>query len=219
MIIGKAELSGHTIVLIGAFNPMIFHPAWFAAQKLLKESEALTAKIGILHQSIAVFDLDWLHVEVTPERFTALTVHEASFEWVRDLAVGTFTVLNHTPVTMLGMNYDFHFPLKSNSDWRVIERSLAAGTASSSVFHSPKIRRIAIEDIRDFNSLTGLYTVTIEPSLKVDPGVYFGTNDHYDLPSSDPAAGSKKAVEVLTQEWKHSSDQANHYWRGIFEAI
>jgi hypothetical protein len=39
------EIQGMSIVLVGGFNPKIFHPAWFAAQKLIREKEAEEANI------------------------------------------------------------------------------------------------------------------------------------------------------------------------------
>src|SRR5437870_4919946 len=94
----KPEIDAHSVVFVGDFNPKIFQPAWFAAQNLLRQEEADAAKIEIIHPEIVRFSLDWLHVEVVHERFKASTLQFPYFEILRDLTVGTFKILRHTPI-------------------------------------------------------------------------------------------------------------------------
>ncbi len=43
------------IVVLGKFNPSIFHPAWFAAQNLIRTKEADAANIQIVHPEASFF--------------------------------------------------------------------------------------------------------------------------------------------------------------------
>jgi hypothetical protein len=40
---------GHSVVLLGNFNPKIFHPAWFGAQQLIGKQEEEGSKVEIVH--------------------------------------------------------------------------------------------------------------------------------------------------------------------------
>lgn len=94
----------HSIVIRGDFNPAIFQPAWFAAEKLIGEKEAEAANVQIVHRDAAIFSADWLSLEVTQDRFSASTSHEQYVEPLQDLVIGTFILLSHTPLRMLGIH-------------------------------------------------------------------------------------------------------------------
>ena len=68
-MVKKPEIEGMSIVFRGDFNPKIFQPAWFAAQGLIRNEEADEAKIEIIHPTIVVFSLDWLRIQIEPNRF------------------------------------------------------------------------------------------------------------------------------------------------------
>lgn len=218
MIVRDPELFGHSIVLRGSFAVAAFHPLWFADQGLIRNKEAGLAKTQIMDQQFLVFDLEWLHIEVTPDRFTAITAHESYFEIVRDLIIGTFKILEHTPLVMLGINYDVHVPHDSTLSWQDIQGRIVNKELIGNVFNAPKLQSIVFEDIRDYNRYTGVHVVKIEPSVKLEYGIYFGTNDHYKLQDERPK-GSKAIVSILESEWLPASHKSREYWKGIIEAI
>src|ERR1039458_4987230 len=60
-----------TVVLVGDFNPKIFHPMWFANHGVLREAEATEARIEVVHSDVCSFSTEWLTVQVLRDRFTA----------------------------------------------------------------------------------------------------------------------------------------------------
>ena len=44
-----------TVVLLGDFNPKIFHPMWFANHGVLREAEATEATIEVVHSDVCSF--------------------------------------------------------------------------------------------------------------------------------------------------------------------
>lgn len=72
----QPEIHSISIVLLGAFNPKIFQPAWFAFEELIRKQEAEEANIEIVHPDAVSFALEWLRLQVTRERFTASTTQE-----------------------------------------------------------------------------------------------------------------------------------------------
>lgn len=83
------------IVILGDFNPAIFHPAWFAMQELVRPQEADAAEIQLVHPDATIFQIDWGRIHVMRERFQARTSQESYFEPLRDLVIGVFTLLSH----------------------------------------------------------------------------------------------------------------------------
>jgi hypothetical protein len=108
-----AEIDGSSIVILGAMNPAIFHPFWFAANKLIRETEASEADILIASKEVSDFRLDWLHVQVVSDRFLAEVNDAANHGPLRDLVTGTFTLLEHTPLTAMGLNRQMHYLMES----------------------------------------------------------------------------------------------------------
>lgn len=47
------EILGVEIVLVGSFNPKIFHPAWFAAQKLISQEAADESNVEVVTNDIS----------------------------------------------------------------------------------------------------------------------------------------------------------------------
>jgi hypothetical protein len=90
------EISGGSIVLAGSFNPAIFQPAWFGRQGLLAGTEVDNAEIKIVHPQISFFETERFVVQVTANRFAAISKPNASAEPLRDLVAGTFFILEHT---------------------------------------------------------------------------------------------------------------------------
>ncbi len=83
----QPEIQGSSIVLLGDLNPKIFQPAWFAAEKLIRKPEAEAAEIEIIHPEVVIFNLEWLRLEVTRERFSASTTQEPYYEFIRDFQI------------------------------------------------------------------------------------------------------------------------------------
>src|SRR5437773_8559920 len=103
------KISGLSFVLIGDFNPKIFQPLWFSAEKLISESEANGASDLLITEEIAGFKLPWVTLRVEPQRFILVTVQDSHAEAVRDLTIGTFKLLRHTPIRQLGINIERHY--------------------------------------------------------------------------------------------------------------
>src|SRR3954467_6321102 len=100
----KPELREASIVALGKFNPAIFQPHWYAVSKLIRPEEAEKAKIEVIHNELTVFSTEWFKVEITQERFAISTPDPTKNLPLRDLAMGTFKILEHTPINAFGFN-------------------------------------------------------------------------------------------------------------------
>ncbi len=69
----EPEISGCSVVILGAFNPAIFHTSWLHAVGIESDiSEAIT-HVDVVHRDIASFRVDSRNYNVTLDRFALET--------------------------------------------------------------------------------------------------------------------------------------------------
>ena len=203
----KPEIEGVGIVLVGSFNPKIFQPAWFAAENLIREEEAQAANIQLIHQQVAIFSLDWLHLQVTDEQFSATTIQSHFYEPLRDLVLGTFRLLRHTPIHKMGLNRDSHFRVTSEEAWHAFGHRLTPKEPWAGILKEPGMRNLIMEGLRPDN-LKGYIRVRVEPSVRYHPGVFINVNDHYEVNDGATIRGCDEIINILEREWKNSLDRS-----------
>ena len=213
----KAELAGANVVLLGSFNPKIFQPAWFAVNGLIRKLEAEDVNTEIIQTDISIFHIgDWLRVEVTNERFHASTEQEAYFGALIDFVLGTFTFLKHTPAGILGINTSMHYKMRNPEAWHGIGDELAPKERWKRFMNTPGMTRVEMRDERT-KGPKGYLKVGVEPSIRVHPGVYINTNDHYEIDDPQNAIGCSELMEILNSNWKKSIYSAYDFADAIIE--
>lgn len=193
------EIEGATIILLGNLNPSIFQPAWLAAHDLIRKEESDAAKIGVIAPQIAQFTLDWLSLEVTEERFLASTTDPSYYEPLRDLVLGIFTLLEHTPLKKMGINRQMHYRMPSVKRWHAFGHLLTPKNIWEQIIESPGMRSLTIQGNRiKEESSRAEVNVKVEPSAKVDPGIFISVNNHFEDSSTD---APRKLMSILKDRW------------------
>ena len=190
------------IVILGSLNPAIFQPSWLASNKLIKYSEAENVQLEIVHPQIAKFSTEWFLLNVSAGRFQVATTQEPYYEPLRDLVIGIFSLLRHTPVTALGINQEFHYSIESEKKWHKIGDSLAPKTPWESVLSTPRMLNIIMKGERS-DDYKGYILAKIEPSPRETFGIFISVNDHYELPS-DNSGNVDGAINILKEQWTES---------------
>lgn len=199
------QIDGVSVVLLGSFNPKILQPAWFAAQGLIRGEEAESAEIQLVRPELVAFSLDWLRLQVLTDRFSASSVKDARA--LRDLVVGVFRVLVHTPVTGIGINCDLHFLMPSEKAWHDVGDRLAPKGPWEGILNRPGMRNVTMQSVRE-DSYKGNINVMVQPSVQVKPGVFIGVNDHYDFGDLPPGTGCGPIVDAIEKEWDISLERS-----------
>ena len=220
----EPEISGVQVVLVGDFNPAIFTPAWFSLYRLLPESVASSAKLEVAHPQATKFTADWLHLEVTVERFVVHTL-QAPHVRVRDLVVRVFREhLYHTPLKALGINRNVHFRVRNLTERDRIGRTLAPVEPWGTWGHdlgrdgthggmtSLKMSQLRLKGRPSDDRIT----VTVEPSVRISEGrtgVFVSANDHYAIDETGPGTGTG-LIDLLEKNFdaslKRSDDIIDH---------
>jgi hypothetical protein len=202
------EVVGTNVVLLGSFNPAIFQPAWFAKQGLLSTEEAEGAEINLVHPELVSFTAGWLELQVTQSQFLAATTQDP-LEALRDLVLGTFSLLSFTPITKMGINRDVHVRMPDESTWHGVGHTLVP-PSNWTFLEKPGLRTL-IEEGQRPDEQTGFIRIKVEPSNLVQPGVYIQINDHYqwDVPEGETAVD--QVLKLLKDGWSSSLDRADTF--------
>jgi hypothetical protein len=198
------------VVFLGSFNPQIFQPAWLAAEKLIRKEEADAAKVQVIHPEVTAFSLEWATLQVTHERFKLETTTEQRFspELIRDLTLGIFRLLSHTPIKQIGLNRVFHFQVESEDVWHAIGHRLVPKKDWDGILERPGTRIVAVQGVRP-DRYQGRILVQLEPSVKFHPGVFAMVNDHFEKEESDSREGAAAMLEIVEQHWQESLERAH----------
>ena len=214
----EPEISEADVIMLGAFNPALFTPAWFVLHGLLPEGAADSAEVEIIHPQVTEFTFDWLHLQVTTERFSAET-SQAPHVRVRDLVVRVFKErLPHTPLKAFAINRYVHFRVRSPAERDRIGRTLApvepwgrwgpdlgpdgehGGMTSLTMSQLDPPGRAA----------GGRINVTVEPSNRIDDPrsrIYVLVNDHYPIDEASPTTG--RSTGILEENFEASLERSD----------
>ena len=210
------------VVLVGSFNPGIFHPEWFLRQEILLPQEAEEAKLKVVSPEVTeVLFLD-MKLDVFPDHFV-LETHDASrAEKLQDIIINVLTRLPHTPVTACGLNNTLHFDLKGQAYWHKIGHTLAPKELIwNDVLEKPGMASLVIKGVRS-GEFPGEVNVTVAPSRnpKMPHGLFVASNFHFPVPRNESGTPrSELVLPYVEKEWKSALEQARRVAYRIFEQI
>ncbi len=193
-----------SVVIIGDFNPAIFHPSWFSSNDLLPEEETKSAHIDFIAKEIAAFSIGGISIQVSEDRL-AYTTNEPQYEPViLDLIRGTLMLLEHTPIKTMGLNRDMVFNVGSDAARNDLGFRLAPRENWDSIGVSRGMKQLTIEVERDDCSAK-FVQFRVSPSYEVLNGVFIGVNQHYLLETPERTTTKSRhqeALRILGEEWR-----------------
>ena len=198
MPVRTCELESLSCVLVGSFNPAIVHPAWLARHGLVRDAEADDATVVVIEPAVAVFTVGPYSLEVTRERFKVDVPDAGQSSPLLDLVAGVFRVLAETPIKHFGINRHMHFRMQSVDEWHRVGHRLAPKEIYSGLLESPGTQSLVIWGTRA-GSRAARVQMQIEPSVRVSPGVYVGTNAHFEAIGEET---TNDRVVLLQEEWE-----------------
>jgi len=196
-----------SIVLLGSFNPRIFQPAWFVAQGLLAPEEGTASTIQLINNDFCAFETDWCRVEVLGERCTFYSLAAPIVEALRDLALGTFRILRHTPIVKVGLNTHAHFAMPDRDVWNRFGHLLAPkDDLWSPILQKPGTLSLTIQGVRP-DDYEGHINVKVEPSSRIEPGIFVETNEEFRLPNADSAEWVSEMIEAEWVKYRQRAEE------------
>lgn len=223
-----AEILASSIVIVGDFNPAIFSPDWLERNDLIGKGDADTAREGsqsrpmIVSHQVATFETEWFALQVLENQFS-LTSKGAFSPAFKDLAVGIFQLVSHTPVTAVGLNFMGHFKLASEDEHYRVGDVLAPKEIWDALYPD---ERSGLEDltirIQKGTREEPLKTkdgkrISVQPSKKFKFAVFMSYNDHHDMGAieEDGLRPAERVANVIDNEWESSWQDAVRVFDGV----
>lgn len=208
-----------SIVLVGSFNPAIFHPSWLALNSLISKEQAQQAELRIAHPDLSQFVAGYMTFEIRKDRFLVMCDSHIQ-DIIKDLVLGAFRdLLPHTPVWHLGINRSITFscgteerrnkfgemlaPRDPWGDWG-IEIGKSQGPKE---VHGGMIRLIMRQQPRS-DGIEGHLQADVRPDQNNDSDVVVDVNNHIIAGKPDEVEGCIFATELLEDRWDAAMSDA-----------
>lgn len=215
---------GLEVVVIGSFNPGIFHPAWFLHQHIIDQEEADSqdTKVNVVGREVTEIQLCGIKILSMSDRLTLTTTNVSQAARVEDLVLQTFTLLSHIPVTACGINSHAFYSIPSRAFWHKIGNTLVPKQPIwSELVESPGMQSVIIKAPHGGDFRGEMY-LTVEPSQdpRFDPGLYVRSNYHFPFPNATLHAGSTELLlKFIKSEFEKAIELAKITANKIFEKI
>lgn len=196
-----------SIVVLGSFNPAIFHPYWFIANELVRDSDLKPdEKKLVVSQDATVFSSSWFELRALQRRVSLHATDPQMDLPLRDLVKGTFQCLEHTPVTAFGFNCSEVYALDSNESATAVIENLAPKSSWNSFLQSPDVEQVIVAGMNEGKVLK--FRIEVHGNV-----VTINVNQHYDIPKE---ILERSAVETSVQ---FLNDRLTSDWESFLQYV
>ena len=199
MSIIKPERKQYSIVLVGAFNPLMFQPEWFGRNGVIPLEELEIARNSdnvlqtIITPQLTQFRISQLSITVEQNRFQIIAEKEPLLT-IKDFAVKTFENLGGLPINAYGFNYSAHYQFNSASDIHTFADKLTPKQYWSSFLgknvtgddRKGGLSSLQMYQVKENNK--GQTSIVLQKSIYFTHGIFLNSNDHTNIDPDDSAA-------------------------------
>lgn len=175
----------YSVVLLGSFNPMIYHPYWLKDKGIIGE-EDITKEAILVHEEVSSFKVgDWMQMVINKNRCEFKTPNADKIIIMRDIIIGCLNALPETPIIAFGINRGWIAQLSSNEAYYELGAKLTPLDLWKDNFENPRLRNIAIEDTDNKNFAGTKRLIIIQPAsaeLELSNAIDINLNNHFDMP-------------------------------------
>jgi hypothetical protein len=231
------DIIGHSIVLVGKFEPISAQPARLVRSGLLDQTDLGSLEYEIVMKELVFAKLPWMQLIIEQDKLTAIsTLETPAGEPIRDFVLDFTELTPGKRFTALGINRDAHIALHSSEAYQNLFDRLIGLLSKNPLglpddalkdfptrpedfsLHGslirPALRACTVQGERD-DGMNGRVIVRIEPSTRLLPGIYVQVNDHFDANPETLDDEPDQLLEQLTEGWPVSMRRADR----IIEAV
>ena len=226
------ETFASSIVVVGTFNPPIFTPDWLEHNKLVGSDDADKARQSeniVITRQLARFETDWFVLQITDQQFS-LTSKGPLNPAISDLAIGSLSLVSHTPIKALGLNFLAHYKMGTIDEYHKIGDALAPKEVWNALFPGENQSAglldvtIVIEPARrgTIPTSSDRKRLTVQPSNMVKPGgIFLSYNDHHGVEGTDsaPTKSAEWCVDLIEKQWQSVWEDAKRVFEGVLASV
>jgi hypothetical protein len=119
------------------------------------------------------------------------------------LVAGTFSLLEHTPLTALGLNLDLRYALESQDSWHAVGHSLAPKSYWDGILEDPGLMGVSMRGKRT-DCEADRMDIRVQPVAGMKNGVLVGINQHYKIETplrTSVSERNQEAMHILQNDW------------------
>ena len=220
------EFENCSVVLVGSFNPAIFHPEWFVRQGLLPADAVDAAKIAVVSPDVTECVVGSVKVFCDNTRLVFTVGNMTESAKLQDLVVGTLRILAHVPLAAVGLNQEGVFRAQSVEHWHKIGHTLAPKEPVwKKLGADPGMQQISIKfPLQDNPKIELNLTVAPYPQTgPKHPAIKINSNLHYqvvhDTGISSTGGTTALAIDFILERWDDATTKVRAVADTIFEEI
>lgn len=193
-----------SIVIVGDFNPRIINPDWLLSNSLISKGDFNTISVELINNEFSIFSTRQIKLTITRQKFQVMSLTTSFPEVIRDLVIGIFSILNHTPISQLGINNTAQFKLKSDESRNIIGFKLVKKENWTKLFSNYEGMKTLVITSKRSDDFEGKFNFKIEPS-NIDKDVII-TALNSDFIITKGCSEIPKILENWDREFKIFSD-------------
>lgn len=213
----NAQTENLNVVLVGSFNPAIFHPEWFLRQGIISDADLEKAVVEGVSPEISRCQFSGMSLEVLQDHLTLQTRDVSRQPILQDVILAILEKLPHTPIRACGLNSAHHYDLGDEAYWHKIGHALAPKNIWNDLLLKPGMESLTIKGSRE-GEFSGHVNITVQPSKRFKFGLFIGSNTHYGSSDRDPLL-IEKVKDFISSQWEEAYQMASKTAAMVFERI
>jgi hypothetical protein len=218
LMVPEIERNNWSIVLIGSFNPAIFHPSWFLLNEVISKETAASAEVQVVHSEVASVALGPLRLDVQRNRFSIQT-EQAPEITLLDFVLRVFgDLLPHSQINQFGINRTVYFRAPSSEKRIQLGRVFAPpapwGPFGNRIEHSTGktlggMTNVSMREVLIDTAWSGHCEARLMPAYEIDAdtGIQTHINNHFELKDYKEGDGAMAALLILKNEFESRMDR------------
>lgn len=222
------EIFSLQIIILGSFNPPVISPFWLNKNLLIGDEDmksAMEVNSLAITPDISRFETEWFSIQVIKEQFVMNSKGPVT-PALKDLVTGIFTLLEHTPLSAIGINSIAHYKIYSVDEFHKIGDVLAPKNIWNSIYPESDSQSVGLHQVtleinpfkRESEASVGNYKrVTLSRSDKLPHSIYFIFNDHnlITIEKNSMKTASEKLLEIVDSNWDTSQQEAKTLFSSV----
>lgn len=217
-----------SIILVGSFNPKIFHPEWFIRKDIVEEWDYGQDDVVSLQDLSQVAFPNERNLTVVLNQFSLKSQLSSNHLALKDLVTNTFSFLRETPISKMGMNFTSVIKIPDIEDWKRFGRDLAPQQPWENAIDYFDDLTPEKKDLLGLLNMTmslprpddfkGYIRPRIQPTANLsEQTLTFSVNNHIDFIESDEPSAIEMA-RILEESWEGSLSLANDIINKIMDS-